>query len=159
MGLVPDGAWVSRPPVLGMVALFGACPLVSQNHGPGIPTMTLVRPPAPCVLAVRRETKSCSPFSTMTLCEQWWHPIPFRAVFHLLVLDYASCSGVRAFLTHHDLKHLCRAPPMFPPCVLARSGVSTTPPQLWPAARLTMPVKIQKLRVVQLGTAGTCGTD
>ena len=79
MGLVPAGAWVSRPPVWGLVAIYGRCPLLRQHHGPSIPTMPLVRPPVPCVSRYlgrcppRRETlglmawKCCSPFSTMTL--------------------------------------------------------------------------------------------
>ena len=33
MGLVPAGAWVSRPPVWEMVALCGGCSLVSRHHG------------------------------------------------------------------------------------------------------------------------------
>ena len=44
-------------------------------------------------------------------------------------------------MTRYDQKHLCRAPSKFPPCVLAKSGVSTTRPRLWPAAPVTMPVK------------------
>ena len=99
MGLVPAVARVSRPPVLGVVALCGGCPHASQHHGSAFPRCrwyvhqhrAYSRYLGLC--PSRRETlglmawKCCSPFSTMTLCEQLWRPIPVRAAFHLLVLD------------------------------------------------------------------------
>ena len=78
-----------------------------QHHGPGIPTMPLVRTPVP-----RRETLGLMAWNrqpgTMTLCEQA-ALIPSRAVFCLnrnstiRTFRLASCStNLRALKTPYD---------------------------------------------------------
>ena len=73
-------------------------------------------------------------------------------------LDGTACKTQNLNKTPYDQKHLRRASPVFPPCVLAMSGVSTTPPRLWPAAPLTIPVKLKSAFQAPVQLAGLHNT-
>ena len=66
-----------------------------------------------------------------------------------------GCRTQNFKITPYNQRHLRQASPVFPPCVLAGSGVSATLPRLWPAAPLTIPVKLKSALQTPVQQRGT----
>ena len=143
MGLVPAGARVSRPPVLGVgrpsregVPACESTPWSQHSTMPLYGHQYRAYSLYLGLCSTRRKTLGLMAWKclhgTMTLCEQLWRKTSFRAVFHLLLLDPRAAHPTReAQKTPYNQKHLCHP------------GDNS---------------KYQTLCAFALGTARTCGT-